>query len=81
MTDQTFAPTAPHEPELKRKPFDPKGVMQKNGKAILFLGVAALLLVARFLAPTAEARPRIKPPHSQALNLWCRTTRKTMLLT
>ena len=46
MTDQTFAPTAPHEPELKKKPFDPKGVMQKNGKAILFLGVAALLLVA-----------------------------------
>jgi hypothetical protein len=46
MTDQTFAPTAPHEPELKKKPFDPKGVMQKNGKALLFLGVAALLLVA-----------------------------------
>ncbi len=46
MTDQTFAPPASHEPELKKKPFDPKGVMQKNGKAILYAGVAALLLVA-----------------------------------
>jgi type IV secretion system protein VirB10 len=46
MTDQTTVSPAPHEPELKKKTFDPKGVMQKNGKAILFVGVAALLLVA-----------------------------------
>lgn len=43
MTDQTIPP---NEPQLTKKTFDPRGVMQKNGKALMFVGVAALLLLA-----------------------------------
>ena len=43
MTDHTIPQT---EPQLTKKTFDPRGVMQKNGKALMFVGVAALLLLA-----------------------------------
>lgn len=61
MTEQSVQQTAP-EPELKKKAFDPRGVMQKNGKAILFVGVAALVLVAMIFSSkgkpaSAHAKP------------------------
>lgn len=43
MTDHTIPQTEPH---LTKKTFDLRGVMQKNGKALMFVGVAALLLLA-----------------------------------
>jgi len=53
MTEQTMTPQA--EPELKKKEFDPKGVMLKHGKAMLFIGVAALLLIATLFS--AKSKP------------------------
>lgn len=62
MTEQTIPHTAP-EPELKKKTFDPRGVMQKNGKAMLFVGVAALVLVAMlFSSKSKPASPRGNQP-------------------
>ena len=52
MTDQTIPKT---EPQLTKKTFDPRGVMQKNGKALMFVGVAALLLLAMLFS--AKGKP------------------------
>lgn len=53
MTEQTITPRV--EPELKKKQFNPKGVMTKHGKTMLFLGVAALLLIATVFS--AKGKP------------------------
>lgn len=52
MTDQTIPQP---EPQLTKKTFDPRGVMQKNGKALMFVGVAALLLLAMLFS--AKGKP------------------------
>lgn len=52
MIDQTIPKT---EPQLTKKTFDPRGVMQKNGKALMFVGVAALLLLAMLFS--AKGKP------------------------
>ncbi|WP_051979131.1 TrbI/VirB10 family protein [Edaphobacter aggregans] len=62
MIDQTFASPAPQEPELRKKSFDPKGVMQKNAKAMMFVGVAALV----FLALIFSAKSKTPSDHQGA---------------
>jgi type IV secretion system protein TrbI len=53
MADETVTTKA--EPELKKRQIDPKGVMMKHGKVIMFLGVAALLLIATLFS--AKGKP------------------------
>lgn len=55
MSDRTMTPQATPEPELKKKSFDPKGVMQRNSKAVLFVGVAALVVLATLFS--AKGKP------------------------
>jgi type IV secretion system protein TrbI len=55
MSDQTMTPQATPEPELKKKSFDPKGVMQRNSKAVIFVGVAALVVLATLFS--AKGKP------------------------
>lgn len=50
MADRTITPQALPEPELKKKTFDPKGVMQKHSKTMLFGGISALLLLAMYFS-------------------------------
>jgi type IV secretion system protein VirB10 len=46
MTEQTMAQTPQNEPELKRNSLDPRGVLRKNAKALMYLGVALLVILA-----------------------------------
>ena len=46
MTEPVIAAEQPVEPELRKRAIDPKGVLQKNLKPLLYLGVALLVILA-----------------------------------
>jgi hypothetical protein len=47
MNEPTIAGTTMQpEPELHKKSIDPKGVLQKNMKPVMYLGAAALVILA-----------------------------------
>src|SRR5258705_13286201 len=47
MNEPTIAGTTMQpEPELHKKALDPKGVLQKNMKPVMYLGAAALVILA-----------------------------------
>ena len=56
------------EPELRRTAIDPKGVLQKNLKPLVYLGAALLVILAAVFSshtkktPAQEAAARHEPP-------------------
>lgn len=50
MPDPVTAPPLAPEPSLRKNLFDPKGVMQKNSKLLVYLGVAGLVVTALVLS-------------------------------
>src|SRR5215471_1202409 len=57
-------PTMEPEPELRRKATDPKGVLQKNIKPLMYLGAAGLVIVAAVLSAHTKPTPN-KPSAAQ----------------
>jgi type IV secretion system protein VirB10 len=56
MNESTIAgATMPPEPELHKKALDPKGVLQKNIKPLMYLGAAALVILAAIFS--ARTKP------------------------
>jgi len=56
-------PTIEPEPELRRKAIDPKGVLRKNIKSLMYLGAAGLVIVAAVLS--AHTKPTSNKPSAQ----------------
>ena len=50
----------PDEPELHRQEREPKGVLQKNLKPLLYLGAALLVIVAAIFSGTGKKTPAQK---------------------
>jgi type IV secretion system protein VirB10 len=50
----------PDEPELRRQEREPKGVLQKNLKPLLYLGAALLVIVAAIFSGTSKKTPAQK---------------------
>jgi sensor domain CHASE-containing protein len=48
--------SAPTEPELRQNPHEPMGVLRKNLKPLLYLGVAGLVIAAAHVMPLPAAR-------------------------
>lgn len=46
MIEQTMTQTPQNEPELKKNALSPRGVLQKNAKPLMYLGVALLVILA-----------------------------------
>ena len=57
---------APIDPELRRNEIAPKGVIQKNLKAILYLGAALLVIVAAVFSGTGKKTPAESGNRQQA---------------
>lgn len=61
-------PEGQHEPELRRFALDPKGVLQKNLKLLLYLGAALLVILAALFSSrgktnsTEKAAQKHEPP-------------------
>src|SRR5215469_4455799 len=53
-------PTVGPEPELRRNAIDPKGVLRKNIKPLMYLGAAGLVIVAAVLS--AHTKPTSNKP-------------------
>jgi type IV secretion system protein VirB10 len=58
MTEQIHAATS--EPELTRRAIEPKGVLQKNLKPMLYLGAAILVIAAAVFSGTGKKPPAQK---------------------
>jgi type IV secretory pathway VirB10-like protein len=54
FTPQTEPPT---EPELRRNPSQPRGVLQKNLKTFVYLGAALLVIVAAIFSSSGKKTP------------------------
>ncbi|MDE1155680.1 MAG: hypothetical protein PW735_08100 [Acidobacteriaceae bacterium] len=69
MTEQTQA--APNEPVLNKKPFDPKGVMQRHSKPIVYGGFCLLVVIALLFSSrgktSASAKQQAKQNSPQPL--------------
>jgi hypothetical protein len=50
----------PDEPELRRQEREPKGVLRKNLKPLLYLGAALLVIVAAIFSGTGKKTPAQK---------------------
>ena len=49
--------SAPTEPELRQTPHEPMGVLRKNMKPLLYLGVAGLVIAAAIFSSTGKKTP------------------------
>lgn len=54
MTEDTFSANVDPEPELRHVQVEPKGVLQKNLKMLVYLGAAVLVIVAAILSSTGR---------------------------
>jgi type IV secretion system protein VirB10 len=54
MTDDTVSTNVDPEPELRHVQVEPKGVLQKNLKMLVYLGAAALVIVAAIFSATGK---------------------------
>ena len=54
----------PDEPELRRQEREPKGVLRKNLKPLLYLGAALLVIVAAIFSGTGKKTPAQKGANS-----------------
>ena len=69
MTEQTQA--APNEPVLNKKAFDPKGVMQRHAKPIVYGGFCLLVVIALLFSSrgktSASTKQQVKQNNPQPL--------------
>ncbi|WP_263419280.1 TrbI/VirB10 family protein [Terriglobus albidus] len=68
MTEQTQAAAsaaAPAEPMLNKKPFDPKGVMQRHSKPIVYGGFCLLVVVALLFSSRGKTAVSAKQQQKQ----------------
>ena len=83
MTENNFIPpteaqaTPPIEPTLHRAALDPKGVLQKNLKTIVYLGAALLVIVAAIFSSTGKKTPTRKPRRRASRRSRCSKTTPT----
>jgi len=63
MTEQTQA--APTEPVLTKKPFDPKGVMQRHAKPIVYGGFCLLVVIALLFSSRGKTSVNAKQQAKQ----------------
>jgi len=66
MSDQAV-PETPAAPELKKRTIEPKGVLRKNMKMLVFLGASALVILAALMSaggkkPSAQTASESQPP-------------------
>jgi hypothetical protein len=54
MTGDAFSTNVDPEPELRHVPDEPRGVLQKNLKMLVYLGAAALVIVAAIFSSTGK---------------------------
>jgi type IV secretory pathway VirB10-like protein len=54
MTGDAFSANVDPEPELRHVPHQPRGVLQRNLKMIVYLGAAALVIVAAIFSSTGK---------------------------
>ena len=54
MPEDTFSANVDPEPELRHVQVEPKGVLQKNLKMLVYLGAAALVIVAAMFSSTGK---------------------------
>ncbi len=54
MTEDTFSANVDPEPELRHVQVEPEGVLQKNLKMLVYLGAAALVIVAAIFSSTGK---------------------------
>jgi type IV secretion system protein VirB10 len=52
--------SAPTEPELRQNPHEPMGVLRKNLKPLLYLGVAGLVIAAAVFSSTGKKTPALQ---------------------
>ncbi|MDE1161172.1 MAG: TrbI/VirB10 family protein [Acidobacteriaceae bacterium] len=64
MTEQTQA-AASTEPVLNKKPFDPKGVMQKHSKPIVYGGFSVLVIIALIFSSHGKTAVNAKQQQKQ----------------
>jgi type IV secretion system protein VirB10 len=64
MTEQTQA--APNEPVLNKKPFDPKGVMQRHAKPIVYGGFCLLVVIALLFSSRGKTSATAKQQAKQS---------------
>jgi type IV secretion system protein VirB10 len=68
MTAHVFQTEPEPQPELRKRAADPKGVLQKNLKPLLYLGAALLVILAALFssrgkkAPAGQASGKHEPP-------------------
>ena len=49
--------TVPPEPELRRREVEPKGVIRKNLKILVFLGASAVVVIAALVSTSGRKAP------------------------
>jgi len=54
MTGDAFSANVDPEPELRHVPHQPRGVLQRNLKMLVYLGAAALVIVAAIFSSTGK---------------------------
>jgi type IV secretion system protein VirB10 len=58
IENNVISPTDPQpEPELRQSKVDPKGVLQKHLKSLVYLGAALLVIVAALFSSTTKKTP------------------------
>ena len=64
MAGDNFTPNTDPEPELRRTDAEPKGVLQRNLKTLVYLGAALLVIVAAIFSSTGKKNQGTKglPP-------------------
>jgi type IV secretion system protein TrbI len=64
MAGDNFSANTDPEPELRRTGAEPKGVLQRNLKTLVYLGAALLVIIAAIFSSTAKKNQAIKglPP-------------------
>ena len=67
-------PDPQDEPALRHNTVEPRGVMQKNLKALLYIGAVVIVVIALALSSFRRRRHRLRT-NRRLRSLWSRTTR------
>ena len=67
MAGDNFTANTDPEPELRRSKLEPKGVLQRNLKTFVYLGAAALVILAAIFSSTGKKTTGTKGQPPQPL--------------